>query len=1035
MSTLASLLVKIGADVSGLVNGTQTGVAAVNKLSGDVQAAGKQMMGTGRRLTYGVTLPVIGLGVKAISAASDFEKSMNTMAAVAGVPQKQVSELGDLALEMGAKTVFSAQEAADAMVELSKGGLSVAQIKAGSLANTLDLAAAADMGLAESAVIVSQAMNTFGLSGKNSTEIVDALAGAANQSSADVGDLSLALSQGGAAASRFGLSVQETAGMLALLADRGIRGSDAGTLLKSQLRTLVPITDRAREKMKELGLDFFDAEGRFIGVARMAAELKREMGGLSQEQRELAINQLFGSDASRLAGILAKEGATGLREYTKAATEAGAASEVANARMKGLPGALEQLRGSIETAFITFGTAIAPFIKTVANFVTDLVNKFGALDPRLQRFIALALGIAAVVGPLIFILGLLVTGIGAVMSPVVLVIAAIGLLAIAFIKLWNESETVRNLLTGAWQAIQKAAQEIWPKVKEVIVVAIEMVRAVIQKFVGIATEIWNRFGKHIIEYAKNAWNNLKQFISGILNVIKGVIQVVTGIIKGDWEKVWEGIKNIVSGVWNMILAVIKNVINNVKAIIGIGLAVISGLWSAAWNGIKHIFSLAWEAIVSSVKQGIGKTIDFFKALPGRIVSALGDLGELLIEAGKDIIRGLIKGIGSMVGKAVDAVKNVVGGVIDGAKGLLGIGSPSKVFYKIGQDTVAGLAGGLRETKAVNKSLEHMVDQIEKHLKGKVRRAFMHEVSALSREVDRAESHLERLQNRSEEVASRIQSGFDNIQGDVISDLANMDLGIYEKVADAEGNITDVLVGQKNATAEITKMLEDRAEKAMVFADLLNTLESRGVSRSMLMDIAESGDIAFAQAMARATDEQISSINSSLSQIDKFREGITQKFQTSFFGEEIENAAKNLADLTKQAAELGRQIQKAVELAVEAEKAKKAADKAAEAASAAEGKAAKSAADAALAAAKAAVSAANAAAAKAMPDTDSKQGGGAKFTSAISGVSEAKSTTVSYNFGDVKIEIPVKDLEEMKTVDDFFKYIKQAARSGAGKGVG
>lgn len=418
MATLQDLLVRVGADVGSFVNGMAQASASAQMFGKRMDAMGQKNMAVGRNLTMGLTLPIAGLGYKSIKAAADFEKSMNTMAAVAQVPAKEMEKLDALAVQLGQDTVFSTQEAADAMLNLTKGGITPAQIQAGALATTLDLASAADMDLAESATILSNAMNTFNLTGEDSTRIADSLAGAANASSADMGDLAYALQAGGASAARFNFSIEETSALLALLADRGIKGSDAGTLLKSQLRTLVPITDKARERMKKLGMDFFDSKGQFIGLAGMANELKDELSDLTQEQRETAIAQLFGSDASRLAGILAKEGAAGLREYMQATTDTGVASEVANAKMKGLPGSLEQLRGSIETAFLALGRSVAPTIEAIADGITGMVNAFTALDPGTQKFIAGALAITAALGPVLFILGSFQRTIGKVIGMV-----------------------------------------------------------------------------------------------------------------------------------------------------------------------------------------------------------------------------------------------------------------------------------------------------------------------------------------------------------------------------------------------------------------------------------------------------------------------------------------------------------------------------------------------------------------------------------------------------------------------------------------
>lgn len=424
MATLANLVVRIAADTSQFINGVAKANAAAGTMGASMTSAGKKMTSVGRSMTMGVTLPVLAAGAAAIKTTADFDRTMQTMSAVAKVPQKDIGRLSTLAIKMGQDTIFSANEAAAAMLNLAKGGIKPAEIEAGALANTLDLAAAGDLELADAARIAAQSMNVFNLSGAESKRAVDALSGAANASSGDVSDFAIALGQGGSSAARFGLTVEQTAAMLALMADKGIRGSDAGTLLKSSLRTLVPITEKARDKMRELGLDFFDAQGNFIGIMGVAKELKTELGGLSTEQRELAINTIFGSDAARMMGILSKEGAQGILQYTKATKDMNNANEVAKAKMQGLPGALEKFKGSLETAGLAAGNAAKGPLTFLLKGLTTLLNGFTALPGPVRSAIVVFLALSAAVGPLTFIFGKLLIGMGTVIGPLKTLTAA-----------------------------------------------------------------------------------------------------------------------------------------------------------------------------------------------------------------------------------------------------------------------------------------------------------------------------------------------------------------------------------------------------------------------------------------------------------------------------------------------------------------------------------------------------------------------------------------------------------------------------------
>lgn len=365
------------------------------------------MQATGRTMTYGLTLPLGLIGVASVKMAADFTKSINQVGVATGVGGRDLQQLKDYALDMGAKTIFSANESAEAMLNLAKAGLSPAQIMGGALRSTMNLAAAGSMELAEAGNLVGASMKTFSLRAKDSGRVADALAGGANKSAADVRELALSLSQAGQSAAMNKLTLNETVGTLAAMADQGLRGSDAGTSMKTFLMRLNPVTKKAQEEMARLGLTFYDATGQFVGMEAVSRRLQNALGHMSDEERNAAIQVLFGSDAQRAANIVYRAGPKTIRDYTKATEERGAAERMANAQMKGLPGALERAKGSLETAALVFGEALAPAIVTVAGAVEGLANGFTMLPPEIQTTIAVVGGLVALGGPMLWFAGTL----------------------------------------------------------------------------------------------------------------------------------------------------------------------------------------------------------------------------------------------------------------------------------------------------------------------------------------------------------------------------------------------------------------------------------------------------------------------------------------------------------------------------------------------------------------------------------------------------------------------------------------------------
>jgi TP901 family phage tail tape measure protein len=352
-----------------LANGSQAKreLNSVQRSLGGFSTAGRLGMAGVAALATGV----VAFGVSAVNVEKKFSTSMRLIQASTGATSDEIKQLNDLAIQLGQDTSFSAGEAADAMLELAKAGLTTKQIMGGGVAGTLTLAAAGGTDLATAATIAANAMNTFNLRGRDMDKIAAALAGGANASTASVESLGQALQQVGPGATNAGLSLQETVAALAAFDAQGIKGSDAGTSLKTMLTRLVPQTDKAANAMRDAGLDFTKANGEFVSLTEIAGQLRAGLSELSDEERTRALNAIFGSDATRAATALMREGEDGIRSYIKATKDQNAAQELAAARMGGTEGALEKLSGSIETAKLRLGQELAPAVVKGADLLDD----------------------------------------------------------------------------------------------------------------------------------------------------------------------------------------------------------------------------------------------------------------------------------------------------------------------------------------------------------------------------------------------------------------------------------------------------------------------------------------------------------------------------------------------------------------------------------------------------------------------------------------------------------------------------------------
>lgn len=625
------------------------------------KALGEGITELGSSMTLGLTVPIVAAGGAATSVAANFDDAMSQVQGALGGASEDMDGLRDLALQLGADTVFSATESAQAMVELAKGGLTEAQIKGGALAASMDLAAAGQLNLADAAATTVQMMGSFGLGAGDATRIANALAGAANASSADVSDLTQAMSQCSAQASLAGWSLEDTAAALALFADHGVKGSDAGTSLKTMLQRLAAPTDQAAEAIAAYGLNIRDSNGKMKDISGIADELTGKLGGLSDAERDAALQTIFGSDASRAAAILMQSGSEGLAKYIAATNDATAAETMANAQKGELSWALENMGGAVESASIAFGTALAPAITAVAGVIGNVAEAFASLPAGVQTGIAVVLALVAALGPLLMVIGSVVAALPAIsegfavlggalaipLAPAAAVVAAISAIAAAIYAAWTTSETFRAAVMSGVDAISSKVQEICaflaPYVQaflDQIVSTVQMamdtlgpiigavLTVIVSTVVPILTSILDTVAQVlavILATVTNVMAAVSTVIQGAWTLIQGIFQTVLGVIlavtTGDFTMLQQGVTSImqgtmvaINGVMQGILSIVSGAWNAVKAVfIGVCNAV-SGAISGAFNGIKSVIDSTMNGAKSTVSGALGAISGFFAGL-------------------------------------------------------------------------------------------------------------------------------------------------------------------------------------------------------------------------------------------------------------------------------------------------------------------------------------------------------------------------------------------------------------------------------------
>lgn len=338
-------------------------------------------LGTATKIGSALGL-ALGAGTMAKSVMDiglSFEQQMNTMTAVSQGTAAQMDAVAAKARELGNDTDLSATSATDAaaaMTELAKGGFTVEQSMEAAK-GTLQLAAAAQIDAADAATIQSQALQSFSLGAEDAARVSDILAGAANASSAEIEGIAMGLQQSGTVANQFGVSIDDTATALAMFANAGIQGSDAGTLLKSALLALTDQGEPAQGAIEELGLSVYDLQGNFVGLPALFDQLQDAQSRMTPEAYQAATATLFGSDAMRLAGIAAEQGGEGFESLRENVTRSGQAAEVAAAQTQGLPGALERAQNAAEDLGLKVYDAVKGPLVDAANAGVGAMEDLG----------------------------------------------------------------------------------------------------------------------------------------------------------------------------------------------------------------------------------------------------------------------------------------------------------------------------------------------------------------------------------------------------------------------------------------------------------------------------------------------------------------------------------------------------------------------------------------------------------------------------------------------------------------------------------
>lgn len=378
-----TITIEVGARISGYVSAMKTAAQATQDAASKASDWTTKHRDGLNELSSGLLrtgLAVTALGILAVSRFADFDQAMSAVGAATMESAHNMGLLRQAALEAGADTQYSATEAAGAIEALAKAGVQTTDILRGGLTGALNLAASAQMDVGQAAEIAATTMNQFGLKGKDASHIADLLAASAGKAMGDVTDMAGALKFVGPVAKQMGISLEQTAGTIAYLAQQGVLGEQAGTSLRGMLSSLTAPSQVAAKEMKALGINVYDvATGAFVGFNGIAQQMQDRMKGLTAAERDEAFGRIFGNEQITTARLLYLGGAKAIDEWTASVNDSGYAAEQARIKTDNLKGDIERLGGSLDTALIQSGSGANNVLRELAQGAEAVVDKIGEI--------------------------------------------------------------------------------------------------------------------------------------------------------------------------------------------------------------------------------------------------------------------------------------------------------------------------------------------------------------------------------------------------------------------------------------------------------------------------------------------------------------------------------------------------------------------------------------------------------------------------------------------------------------------------------
>lgn len=646
-----------------------------------------------------------------IEVGATFESSMANVQAISGATDEELKLLSDTAKKFGSTTKFSASESADALGYMALAGWD-AKTSAEALGGVLNLASSSGMELAQASDMVTDYLSAFGMQASESAYFADLLAYAQGNANTTAEGLGEAYKNCSANLASAGQDIETTTALLSMMANQGLKGSEAGTALNAVVRDM---TSKMKDGAIEIGktkIAVQDSEGNFRDLSDILKEVEKATDGMGSAQKASALQSTFTADSIKGLNLILNAGVDEANKFEQELRKcSGTAEDMANTMNDNLNGDLTALNSQIEGVQIAIYEKFEPALRKGVDVLSALVDGVNFMVKHSSEFISAVVAMASAVGTYVaYTTALKVmrdgwasltivtkaqtmaqTALNAVMSanPIGIVIALIAGLVAGFVVLWNKSEGFRNFWIGLWETIKNAVEPVVKGLGEWFTGAWNKVAEVWGKAKEFFSQIWDAikiiFAPVVDFYGTlfgNAWTLVKdiwlvatyffgELWAGIQEVFAPVIEFFSNTFSGAW--------NAIKLVWDFVIAYYTTLWNGIKTIFRPVVNFFRTVFTQAWTAIKNVFNPVgqffgnmWNIIKSKftdIGQKVGQSISeaFKKAINAVLATA-----ERILNAPINAINGLIDKIRAMTGISLGSLNTfslprmAKGGVVNGA---------------------------------------------------------------------------------------------------------------------------------------------------------------------------------------------------------------------------------------------------------------------------------------------------------------------------------------------------------------------------------